>query len=171
MKRRLMICLMLLAAIAVRAQSGEAAASEKNSFAQHFYAVWRCGAGLKNHGMETRNFNVQAGYEVLPRLNPFIQAEGLLGLYHRGDTKTYFNTTNIGAGLSYGIIPDIDVYGMWGTSVKSNGWKYNAYEAGLMLKSHGKGSVAVGIAYKFVDSRSAGVDDYKGIVFTAGFRW
>ena len=164
--KKLMLLFVLFAAMSVNAQSENKVAE---LMAKHWVSSGTFSFGFDRAGMHTRSYSLRSGYEVLPKFVPFYQLETQIGLYHKGQEKDYFNTVNMGLGARYNLIPQIGVHGLWATSLGNRGWKYNLYEVGVTLKGSRKQSQTLGFGYRFVDSRTKGIDDYKGFFVSVGF--
>jgi hypothetical protein len=167
MKNCLAIILVLFTAMSVNAQSVK---ETSEVIAENLFVNGEFSFGFDHSGMHTRSYSHQVGYKVTRNFYPLIHVGTMIGLYHRGEEKDYFNTANIGAGVGFSIIPQLDVHALYNTSMGNRGWKYNTYEVGLTLKGKTRSSETYGFGYRYVNSRTEGVDDYKGLFVSIGFR-
>lgn len=167
MRNTFAIILVLFMAMSVNAQSVK---KTSEVIAENLFVKGEFSFGFDHAGMHTRSYSHQVGYKVTKSFYPLVHVGTMIGLYHRGEEKDYFNTANIGVGAGYSIVPQLDVHALYYTSLGNRGWKYNTYEVGLTLKGKKRSSETYGFGYRFVDSRTNGIDNYKGLFVSIGFR-
>ena len=98
--------------------------------------------------------------------------------------KTYYQGTAIGGGLGYRLLTDkeekgllgskdaLDVRALFTTTIGKPDWKYNQYSIGLTLYGYDKGKIrpTVGVGYRYIDSRTAGIRSQSTIFFELGLK-
>lgn len=135
----------------------------------------------KNGGITPQTISLRMGYKPLPKLGVFTNIEGTIGLGDNVDGYGhYYGSNSIGGGLSYqilnsreGFLPGfrtLDIHATCGTTIGHRAWKYNLYEAGVTVGFWNRNSPVLGVGYRILHSRSAGVDNHKGIFLSIGFR-
>ena len=140
--------------------------------------------GAKQHGMTTVMDNLLVGIEPVKNLKVMFDWQGTLGLYDKNDVKTYYQGTAIGGGLGYRLLPDkeekgllgskdaLDVRALFTTTIGKPDWKYNQYSIGLTLYGYDKGKIrpTVGVGYRYIDSKTAGIRSQSTIFFELGLK-
>lgn len=97
MRKRISIVLMgLMFCMAVSAQD-----KVSNSFFDRFVLELGVDAGSRQHDIAPMGVGVNVGYSLSSRFYLYARYQGMMGLYDNGDSKTYFNTQNIGGGVGF----------------------------------------------------------------------
>lgn len=101
----------------------------------------------------------------------FLHTETLYG--HYDEQKSYARTQTLGGGVGYTLCKAdavaLEVRGTVAAGLSSE-WKNVTYDAGLMLKiGRGKIHMNVGVGFRHISSRTAGIDNYNGANFILGF--
>lgn len=147
---------------------------KSSSFLDKFFIDLNVGAGTKCSGVTPMSLDANIGYRFFPRAYAFVRTGGLLGLgdEHEG-VREYTRSPLLGGGLGYTLcrmdMANIDVRSSVTSSVGNADWKHVAYEATLLFKLGAcRSKFYVGLGYRHISSRTAGIGTYNGLVGTLG---
>ncbi len=177
-KRLLAVLPLMLFALAASAQAGggESAAERSTSvFAERLMGELSVGVGTKCNDVTPLEFSGKLGYRFIPRMYAFVHAGGLYGMYGKDSGQRYTKSANLGGGLGYTLFQDkgealqLDVRGTVAASVGNADWKHVLYDAALVFRV-GRGiKMDIGVGFRHVSSRTAGIGTYNGFYGTIGF--
>jgi hypothetical protein len=163
--------IMLFMLLAVMTSAGAQNASNAEKFFDRLLVDFEVGGGTKCNGVTLLSPSVNLGYKVIPRMSMFLHTETLYG--HYDELKSYARTQTFGGGVGYTLwnadAVALEVRGTVAAGLSSE-WKNVTYDAGLMLKvGRGKIHMNVGVGFRHISSRTAGIDNYNGASFILGF--
>lgn len=163
--------IMLFMLLAVMTSAGAQNASNAEKFFDRLLVDFEIGGGTKCNGVTLLSPSVNLGYKLLPRMSLFLHTETLYG--HYDEQKSYARTQTLGGGVGYTLwkadAVALEVRGTVAAGLSSE-WKNVTYDAGLMLKiGRGKIHMNVGVGFRHISSRTAGIDNYNGANFILGF--
>lgn len=163
--------IMLFMLLAVMTSAGAQNASNAEMFFDRLLVDFEIGGGTKCNDVTLLSPSVNLGYKLLPRMSLFLHTETLYG--HYDELKSYARTQTLGGGVGYTLwkadAVAIEVRGTVAAGLSSE-WKNVTYDAGLMLKiGRGKIHMNVGVGFRHISSRTAGIDNYNGANFILGF--
>ncbi len=178
--RKLILAVALMASITAFAQTSETITPLDR--AQRSKAFWNrvvmdvdLGSGFKQHDMTPLSIGGQIGYRIIPRLYPFLAGGYNYGLFDKDGVKSYTNTRNLGGGLGFTFAKsdnvDFDLRASVMTSIGNADWKQTVYDARLLFRVN-SGSILnlnIGVGFRHINSRTAGIRDYNGVYGTIGF--
>ena len=176
MKKNLLCIAFICSCLSVQAQKNvEVASSNKGKV---FYETASAGGHYKN--MSPLSLQWKLGYMFTNRFYATANLEYLLGRYKSSELKTYYDSANLGVGVGYNLVrtnnewldpcKNIDLRLGAGTTIGHTNWKYTFYEAGIMLDTGRKNSLILGAGYRYMDSHTETIDDYKGFYVSLGLR-
>lgn len=154
-----------------KAETGVTGATKQCAFLDRLMGDVIIGTGTKSHGMQLIEPTVNLGYRFVPRAYAFVHAAGQYAIYDKVDgvrpsTRSYL----IGGGLGYTVFKDspytLDLRGVVSTSYGNSDWKQTTYDLGIQMNVKYLG---VGLAYRHISSRTAGIKGYNGLFATLGF--
>lgn len=163
--------IMLFMLLAVMTSAGAQNASNAEKFFDRLLVDFEIGGGTKCNGVTLLSPSVNLGYKLLPRMSLFLYTETLYG--HYDELKSYARTQVYGGGAGYTLYEAdavaIEVRGTVAAGLSSE-WKNVIYDAALMMKlGRGKIHMNVGVGFRHISSRTAGIDNYNGANFILGF--
>lgn len=163
------IMLFMLLAVMTSAEAQNASNAEK--FYDRLLTDFAVVSGTKCNGVTLLSPSVNLGYKLLPRMSLFLHTETLYG--HYDEQKSYARTQVYGGGVGYTLwkadAVALEVRGMVAAGLSSE-WKNVIYDAALMMKlGRGKIHMNVGVGFRHISSRTAGIDNYNGANFILGF--
>lgn len=163
--------IMLFMLLAVMTSAGAQNASNAEKFFDRLLVDFEIGGGTKCNGVTLLSPSVNLGCKLLPRMSLFLHTETLYG--HYDEQKSYARTQVYGGGVGYTLwkadAVALEVRGTVAAGLSSE-WKNVTYDAGLMLKiGRGKIHMNVGVGFRHISSRTAGIDNYNGANFILGF--
>lgn len=163
--------IMLFMLLAVMTSAGAQNASNAEKFYDRLLTDFAVVSGTKCNGVTLLSPSVNLGYKLLPRMSLFLHTETLYG--HYDELKSYARTQTFGGGVGYTLwnadAVALEVRGTVAAGLSSE-WKNVTYDAGLMLKvGRGKIHMNVGVGFRHISSRTAGIDNYNGASFILGF--
>ena len=136
--------------------------------------------GLKSDGISPVGAQIGIGYNVTSRFYPMITAEYLSGHYNESGMKTFYDSGNIGFGLGYtflrgkndylSFLQNADLRVNVGTTIGHVDWKYNYYGVELKMGFRKTNTPVIGVGYRYMNSRTEGLSNYKGVFVTLGFK-
>lgn len=167
MKRIIMLFMLL----AVMTSAGAQNASNAEKFFDRLLVDFEIGGGTKCNGVTLLSPSVNLGCKLLPRMSLFLHTETLYG--HYDEQKSYARTQVYGGGVGYTLwkadAVALEVRGTVAAGLSSE-WKNVIYDAALMMKlGRGKIHMNVGVGFRHISSRTAGIDNYNGANFILGF--
>ena len=176
MKKILLSIAFFCACFSIQAQKNvEVASSNKGKV---FYETASAGGHYKN--MSPLSLQWKLGYMFTNRFYATANLEYLLGRYKSSELKTYYDSANLGVGVGYNLMrtnnewlnpcKNIDLRLGAGTTIGHTNWKYTFYEAGIMLDTGRRNSLIIGAGYRYMDSHTETIDDYKGFYVSLGLR-
>lgn len=163
--------IMLFMLLAVMTSAGAQNASNAEKFFDRLLVDFEIGGGTKCNGVTLLSPSVNLGYKLLPRMSLFLHTETLYG--HYDEQKSYARTQVYGGGAGYTLYEAdavaLEVRGTVAAGLSSE-WKNVIYDAALMMKlGRGKIHMNVGVGFRHISSRTAGIDNYNGANFILGF--
>lgn len=163
--------IMLFMLLAVMTSAGAQNASNAEKFFDRLLVDFEIGGGTKCNGVTLLSPSVNLGYKLLPRMSLFLHTETLYG--HYDELKSYARTQTLGGGVGYTLwkadAVALEVRGTVAAGLSSE-WKNVIYDAALMMKlGRGKIHMNVGVGFRHISSRTAGIDNYNGANFILGF--
>lgn len=163
--------IMLFMLLAVMTSAGAQNASNAEKFFDRLLVDFEIGGGTKCNGVTLLSPSVNLGYKVIPRMSLFLHTETLYG--HYDEQKSYARTQTLGGGVGYTLCKAdavaLEVRGTVAAGLSSE-WKNVIYDAALMMKlGRGKIHMNVGVGFRHISSRTAGIDNYNGANFILGF--
>lgn len=163
--------IMLFMLLAVMTSAGAQNASNAEKFFDRLLVAFEIGGGTKCNGVTLLSPSVNLGYKLLPRMSLFLHTETLYG--HYDEQKSYARTQTLGGGVGYTLwkadVLALEVRGTVAAGLSSE-WKNVIYDAALMMKlGRGKIHMNVGVGFRHISSRTAGIDNYNGANFILGF--
>lgn len=163
--------IMLFMLLVVMTSAGAQNASNAEKFFDRLLVDFEIGGGTKCNGVTLLSPSVNLGYKLLPRMSLFLHTETLYG--HYDELKSYARTQTLGGGVGYTLwkadAVAIEVRGTVAAGLSSE-WKNVIYDAALMMKlGRGKIHMNVGVGFRHISSRTAGIDNYNGANFILGF--
>lgn len=151
--------------------------------ANKLFVEMAAGTGLKQHDVTPVSYSLNIGYNISPKFYVFARMEGLYGLYQKNDIRVYNKSYNLGGGLGYNIWTDnsecklgksaFDIRTSITSSVGNADWKNTTYDAGIFfyLKNGKDFSPIIGLGFRHVTSRTAGLRDYNCIYASVGLKF
>jgi hypothetical protein len=136
------------------------------------------GTGLKNNGVRPVDFSFKLSVNFISVMYLFVAVEDNISLYKETGIKSYTNSASGGGGLGIKLLNSkksghaldlrlkaLDTFG-------SPDWKRATYDASLAwyLKSP-KFSPVVELGYRYLDSRTTGIDNYGNVYASIGIRY
>lgn len=151
-----------------------------DSFFDRFVLELGVDAGSRQHDIAPMGVGVNVGYGLSSRFYLYARYQGMMGLYDNGDSKTYFNTQNIGGGVGFTFHKGTGKgdTGLWDlraqitSSVGNVDWKNTSYDVGVYWRIKSKSSKVspvLGIGFRHINSHTAGIRDCNCIYGTIGF--
>ncbi|MBQ6193262.1 MAG: hypothetical protein IJK43_02345 [Prevotella sp.] len=136
--------------------------------------------GFKSNDIIPIGTQLGLGYRLTNRFYPMLTVEYLSGHYKTTDIKTFYDSGNLGIALGYSLLKkeendfsflnNIDIRVNAGTTVGHTDWKYLYYGAELKLGFRKNNTPIIGIGYRYIDSHTETIDDYKGFYVSLGLR-
>ena len=165
--RLLVIISLLLISLGTVAQN----ASNESKFVDRLVAELNVGVGTKCHGVSPLELSANLGYRFIPRMYAFVR--GLYGLSDDNHGQTYSKSCVLGGGLGYTLYQvdnvGVDLRGTVSSSIGDADWKHVVYDAALIFHVGGKLKMNLGLGFRHINSRTAGVGNYNGFYGTIGF--
>lgn len=163
--------IMLFMLLAVMTSAGAQNASNAEKFYDRLLTDFAVVCGTKCNGVTLLSPSVNLGCKLLPRMSLFLHTETLYG--HYDELKSYARTQTLGGGVGYTLwkadVLALEVRGTVAAGLSSE-WKNVIYDAALMMKlGRGKIHMNVGVGFRHISSRTAGIDNYNGANFILGF--
>ena len=136
------------------------------------------GTGIKNNDKIPLDLSFKLRVDIISLAYMFITAEDNISLFKNKEARTYSNGASLGGGIGVKILNHskgnhaLDVRIKSLQSLGSPDWKRTTYDAGLAwyLKSE-KFSPIVEFGYRFLDSRTKGIDNYGNAYLSVGLRY
>lgn len=155
-----------------------AASVHAQTFKEMTFFELSAGSGVKHHGITPVDFSFKLHVDLLPFAYIFIAAEDNIALYKNDGAKSYSNGCSMGGGLGFKLLNGVkgkhalDVRVKSLSTLGSPDWKRNTYDASLAwyLKTE-KFSPIVELGYRYLDSRTKGIDNYGNAYLTIGLRY
>ena len=136
------------------------------------------GSGLRSNGVTPMDVSFKAYVDVFRPVCLFVAAEQNNSLYKEDDVKTFYKGESLGGGLGINILGTrnsshtLDVRLKVLSSIGNADWKRTSYDVNLAWYLKGIiFSPVVEVGYRFVDSRSDYIDNYKNAYLTLGIRY
>lgn len=180
LKKRTFVIALLLLLVGGMPVSAQNEGGDENKV--KIISGWGVSAHSRYKDIRPLALDLNLGLEFAKRFYVFASNEDYLGLYRADGEKNYFNTYNLGGGISYSLINkakdsngnlhSLAVKGSVTTSVGNTDWKNTAYTAGLYYRiAHVSaiGAPRIGIGYRYLKSRTTGISDYSGPFVSVGF--
>lgn len=148
------------------------------TFADRLHFEFTAGAGVKNNGVTPVDLSFKSHVDFVSASYLFVTVEDNISLYNANGTKTYYKSVGIGGGAGLKLldrstgIHALDIRAKALGSVGRPAWRRTSYDLCLAwyLKAW-KFSPVVELGYRFVDSRTAGFDNYGSVYISIGFRY
>lgn len=165
--------LFLLALLMAMATAGAQNASNEKCFFDKIVINLGVSAGTGCSNMHPLTLNADIGYRFIPRMYAFVHAGGLYGLSDDNHGQTYSKSCVLGGGLGYTLYQvdnvGVDLRGTVSSSIGDADWKHVVYDAALIFHVGGKLKMNLGLGFRHINSRTAGVGNYNGFYGTIGF--
>lgn len=165
--------LFLLALLMAMATAGAQNASNEKCFFDKIVINLGVSAGTGCNNMHPLTLNADIGYRFIPRMYAFVHAGGLYGLSDDNHGQTYSKSCVLGGGLGYTLYQvdnvGVDLRGTVSSSIGDADWKHVVYDAALIFHVGGKLKMNLGLGFRHINSRTAGVGNYNGFYGTIGF--
>lgn len=165
--------LFLLAFLMAMATAGAQNASNEKCFFDKIVINLGVSAGTGCNNMHPLTLNADIGYRFIPRMYAFVHAGGLYGLSDDNHGQTYSKSCVLGGGLGYTLYQvdnvGVDLRGTVSSSIGDADWKHVVYDAALIFHVGGKLKMNLGLGFRHINSRTAGVGNYNGFYGTIGF--
>ena len=165
--------LFLLAFLMAMATAGAQNASNEKCFFDKIVINLGVSAGTGCNNMHPLTLNADIGYRFIPRMYAFVHAGGLYGLSDDNHGQTYSKSCVLGGGLGYTLYQvdnvGVDLRGTVSSSIGDADWKHVVYDAALIFHIGGKLKMNLGLGFRHINSRTAGVGNYNGFYGTIGF--
>lgn len=133
------------------------------------------GTGTKCDGLTPIEFSVNLGYRFIPKMYAFVQAGRMYGLYDKNRGESYAKSSDLGGGLGYNFcrtddgLLELDLRAAAKAGIGSDSWKHVTYDAALVGRIGRSIKINIGIGFRHVSSRTAGIGSYNGLFCTLGF--
>lgn len=177
-KRFFIVVAAVLCTLAVQAQAsgsvGVTGQGSVPSFWKNMVIEFNVGTGTGHDGMSPLEISGNLGYKFIPRLYAFVHGGCLYGMYDKDHGQVYTKSATLAGGLGFNVMRvdniDLDLRVSAGGSVGNADWKHTVYDAGLAFRIGGVGKlkVNVGLGFRHVSSRTAGIGAYNGFYGTLG---
>ena len=136
------------------------------------------GTGIQNNDKIPLDLSFKLRVDIIPLAYMFITVEDNISLFKNKEARTYSNGASLGGGIGVKLLNHskgdhaLDVRIKSLQSLGSPDWKRTTYDAGLAwyLKSE-KFSPIVELGYRFLDSRTKGIDNYGNAYLSIGLRY
>ena len=170
------VCLnMLLLAVSAGKSYGQ-------SFADRLHFEATVGSGFKSKNIQPLDVSAKIGVDIIPSLYAYIAYEGNKSLYEKGDERTYFSGESLGGGVGVKFLNSVktphalDLRVKALTSIGGADWKRTTYDASLAwyLRSEKKSRIftpVVEMGYRYIDSRTTGLDNMGNFYMSFGIRF
>ena len=160
--------LLVLAAAKVNAQT----------FMDRIHFEFAAGTGARQNGIKPVDFSFKSLVDFVSISYLFVTVEDNISLYRNNNVKSYSNGVSIGGGLGVKLlngtkgIHGLDVRAKALTCAGNLAWKRTTYDAALAwyIKSF-RFSPVVELGYRYLDSRTAGLDNYGNAYLSIGLRY
>lgn len=170
MKKFLFATLVLLAV--------SAAGAHAQTFMDRVHFEAAMAAGAKHNGITPVDFSFRALVDFVPASYLFIAVEDNISLYDVEGVKSYSTGVGIGGGVGVRLLGSksenhsFDVRARAVGSVGNPYWQRNSYDLSLAWYVRtARFSPVVELGYRFIDSRTTGIDDYCNLFLSIGFRY
>lgn len=130
-----------------------------------------------NTGLKTLEWTIDVGYNIFDWLAVSAKTDLSAGMLNENNTKTYFVTETLGAGLSFYLLKKdfgvLSVRVFSGTVFNDPDWRYTYYSGGVYYSfGNGKFKPAIGFGVKYYNTNKIfNIDDYLRIYCSFGFRF
>lgn len=136
------------------------------------------GTGARQNGIKPVDFSFKSLVDFVSISYLFVTVEDNISLYRNNNVKSYSNGVSIGGGLGVKLlngtrgIHGLDVRAKALTCAGNPAWKRTTYDAALAwyIKSF-RFSPVVELGYRYLDSRTAGLDNYGNVYLSIGLRY
>lgn len=116
--------------------------------------------------------------DIVKSFYAFVAIEDSKTLYKNEDIKSYLNSENIGGGLGVKFLNagknthSLDLRIKLLNSIGNADWKKTTFDSSIAwYMPHEKFSPVVELGYRFMNSHTAGIDNYSNIYMTLGLRY
>jgi hypothetical protein len=134
--------------------------------------------GIKQHGMQPLNLDLQMGYEFANRWTLLACAEASHTLMERDGVKSYVKDISLGGGLAYawydGAKDRFDLRLQVLRTIGSADWKHTTFDIGTTWYGKPNKSVIaplIGIGFRYEKSKTSGIPNWYGMYATVGVRF
>lgn len=166
----------LFAAIVLLAAS--AAGAHAQTFMDRVHFEVSAAAGIKSKGITPIDFSFKSLVDFVSVSYLFITVEDNVSLYDVEGVKSYSNGAGIGGGAGVRLlngaqgIHGLDVRAKAVGSVGNPHWERNSYDLSLAWYiRETRFSPVVELGYRFIDSRTRGIDNCGNVYLSIGFRY
>ncbi len=170
MRKAIFVIIVLLVAITNKTYS--------QSFQNRLHFEASTGVGAKNNGLTPLNLSFKAQVDIVKSFYAFVAIEDSKTLYKNEDIKSYLNSENIGGGLGVKFLNagknthSLDLRIKLLNSIGNADWKKTTFDSSIAwYMPHEKFSPVVELGYRFMNSHTAGIDNYSNIYMTLGLRY
>lgn len=146
-----------------------------NSSKFYFDAGFEAGTPFKK--LTPLSFDLTVGYRLTNTFGVFAKGKQLWGMYKDGDYRTYFDSRNLGGGVYYNFFKEAATANTWSanasvtTSIGNVNWKNTSYDIGVSYTIGGNGkalNTTFGLGYRFINSRTDGMNNWNGLFARIG---
>lgn len=171
--RKLFFAIMLLLAVS-------ASNSKAQSFEDRLHFEASAGSGFESKNLKPLDLSVKISVDIIPSLYAYLTSEGNKTFYDDGTVKTYFSGESIGGGVGLKFLNkvktihalDLRIKAL--SSIGNADWKHTTLDASVAWylrsdKVHSFSPV-VEIGYRYIDSRTKGLDNTGNFYMSFGIR-
>ena len=145
---------------------------------ERIHFEFAAGTSVRQNGIKPIDFSFKSLVDFVSISYLFVTVEDNISLYKNDGVRTYSNGVSIGGGLGVSLlngkqgIHGLDVRVKALDCVGSPAWKRTTYDAALAWHVRsGRFSPVVELGYRFLDSRTAGLDNYGNAYLSIGLRY
>lgn len=172
--KKIVYAIMLLLAMS-------AGKSEAQSFTDRLHFEASVGSSYERKDIKPLDTSLKIGVDIIPNLYAFLTCEGNKSLYEKGDVRTYYSGESLGGGVGFKLLNSVKTIHALDLRVKALGsiggadWKRTTYDASVAwyLRNEKKHyfTPVVELGYRYIDSRSKGLDNMGNLYMTVGLRF
>lgn len=155
--------------------------SQAQSFADRLHFEATVGSGYERKNIKPLDVSLKVGVDIIPSLYAYLTCEGNKSLYEKGDVRTYYSGESLGGGVGVKLLGSVKTVHSLDLRVKALGsvggadWKRTTYDASLAWylrsgKTHSFTPV-VELGYRYIDSRTNGLDNMGNFYGSFGLRF
>jgi len=150
------------------------------SFFERVHFEASTGAGIENKGITPLDFSFKAHVDMLSRMYVFFSLENNLAHLNDNETKTYYKSNSLGGGVGVQLLGKnstthaLDARMKVLTCVGNTDWKRTSFDACLtwyIKNNKTMFSPVVELGYRFLNSRTKGINNYGNAYLSFGIRY